>query len=67
MKGAKVRVEPKTIHATDIDAFAYSLHYHNSAVKVTKSAFYSNHITLTGPITISFLKNKALLNTDCKK
>ena len=40
------------------------LQYHNDAVEVTKSAFYANHITLTGPIAIFFLKSKALLNTD---
>jgi len=34
---------------------------------VTKSAFYSNHITLAGPIATSFLKSKALLNTDREK
>ena len=33
----------------------HSLHYHNGAVKVAKSAFYSNHdevITVAGPIAI---------------
>ena len=37
MKGAKVRVEPKTIHTAD--AFA--------TLAATKSAFYSNQIILT--------------------
>jgi len=32
-----------------------------------KSAFYSNHITRTGPTAISFLKSKALLNTNWEK
>jgi len=52
MKGAKVRVEPKTIHTADVDTFA----------TLTKSAFYSNHITLDRPIDTSFLNSKALLN-----
>jgi len=63
MKGAKVRVEPITIHTADVDAFAT---LPQRAVKVTKSAFYSNHITVAGPIATSFLKNKVLLNTDCE-
>jgi len=45
----------------------HSLHYHNGAVKVTKSAFYSHHTTLAGIIAISFLKSKALLSTDWEK
>jgi len=36
-------------------------------MKSAKSAFYSNHITLAGPIATSFLKSKALLNTDWEK
>jgi len=39
----------KTIHTADIDAFATFPH-DSSAVKVTKSAFYSNQITLPVPI-----------------
>jgi len=45
----------------------HSLHYHNGAVKVTKLAFYSNHIILAGPRATAFLKSKALLNTDWEK
>jgi len=37
-----------------------------TVLKVTKSAFYSNHVTHAGPIATSFLKSKALLNTDGK-
>jgi len=77
MKGAKVRVEPKpftqqtySLHyhngAVKVTK-SHSLHYHNGAVKVTKSTFYSNHITLAGSIATSFLKSKALLNTDWEK
>jgi len=52
MKGAKVRVEPKTIRTADVDTFA----------TLTKPGFYSNHITLARPIATSFLNSKALLN-----
>jgi len=59
-----VRVETKTIHTADVDDL---LHHHNGAFKATNSSFYSNHITLAGPIATSFLKSKALLNTDWEK
>jgi len=58
----QVKIEPKTIHTAD-QTWTHSLHCHNGAVrvKVTKSAFYSNHITLSlsGPIATSFLKGKS--------
>jgi len=45
----------------------HSLHYHSGAVDVTKSAFYSNHIIIDGPIAISLQKSKDSLNTDWEK
>jgi len=43
------------------------LHYHDGAVKVTKSAFYSNRITVGRPTATSFLKSKAIPNIDREK
>jgi len=43
------------------------IRYDHGAVKVTKSAFYSNHITLARPIAISLLKSNASQNTNWEK
>jgi len=65
MKGAKMRVEPKTIHTADVDAFAIS-YQHKGSLKVAKSAFHSNHIILTLLIVTFFLKSK-LCKTQTEK
>jgi len=39
--------------ATHYFFWTSALHYHDGVVKVTKSAFYSNHITATRPIATS--------------
>jgi len=54
----------KTIHAADVDASAT---LPQRCYQSDKTAFYSNHITVSGPIATSFLKSKALPNIDWEK
>jgi len=49
-----VRTEPKTIRTAGVEA-SRLLHYHDGAVKVTTSAFYSSRIAVGKPIATSFL------------